>query len=112
MDHQYAMEFLKKLPENSIIFTHNPHMFLIHKQSAIQTSSETYNPGTIERLRERFSGGEFLHFNYWSSVNYDELQRSFTENILKNYDCQLLEEHYFNNYRYGLYKINGPRNNQ
>jgi hypothetical protein len=24
----------------------------------------------------------------------------------------LLEEHHFNNYRYGLYKINGPRNNQ
>jgi hypothetical protein len=112
MDHQYAMEFLRKLPENSIIFTHNPNMFLIHKQSAIQTSCETYNPGTIERLRERFRGGEFLHFNYWSSVNYDELQRSFTENILNNYDCQLLEEHYFRNYRFGLYKINGRRDNQ
>jgi 4-amino-4-deoxy-L-arabinose transferase-like glycosyltransferase len=112
MDHQYAMEFLRKLPENSIIFTHNPNMFLIHKQSAIQTSCEQYNPGKIEQLRDRFRGGEFLHFNYWSSVNYDDLQRSFTEYIMNNYDCQLLEEYYFNNYRYGLYKINGRKSNQ
>jgi hypothetical protein len=112
MDHQYAMMFLRQLPENSIIFTHNPSMFLIHKQSAIQTSSEKFNPGTIERLRERFRGGEFLHFNYWSGVNYDELQKSFTEYIMNNYDCQLLEEHYFNNYRYGLYKIIGPKINK
>ncbi|MBN2020976.1 MAG: glycosyltransferase family 39 protein [Sedimentisphaerales bacterium] len=109
MDRKYAMEFIKRLPENSIIFTHNPNMFLINKQSAIQTSSETFNPGTIERLRGRFQGGLFLHYNYWSGVAYDDYQRSFTERILNDYNCQLLEETYFNNYRYGLYKINDPK---
>jgi hypothetical protein len=105
MDHFYAMKFIKLLPENSIIFTHNPNMFLIHKRSALQTSIETYNPGTIERLRERFKGGVFIHYNYWSGVPYDQLQRSFTEDILDKYEYEILEEYHFNNYKYGLYKL-------
>ena len=109
MDHFYAMKFIKLLPQNSIIFTHNPNMFLIHKKSALQTSTETYNPGTVERLRERFRGGVFVHYNYWSGVPYDQLQRSFTENILDKYEYEILEEHYFNNYKYGLYKLTNRR---
>ncbi len=109
MDHVYAMKFIKQLPENSIIFTHNPNMFLIHKRSALQTSIETYNPGAVERLRERFKGGVFVHYNYWSGVPYDRLQRSFTENILNKYEYDILEEHYFNNYKYGLYKLTNRR---
>ncbi|MBW8003177.1 MAG: hypothetical protein FVQ80_14350 [Planctomycetes bacterium] len=105
MDHKYAMEFVKQLPEDSIIFTHNPSMFLINKRSAIQTSSETYNPGTVKRCLMQFRGGVYVHFNYWSGVSYDQLQRSFTQNILDRYDYEILEEHYYKNYKYGLYKI-------
>lgn len=109
MDHNYAMKFVKLLPENSIIFTHNPNMFLISKRSAIQTSSETYRPGIIEQHLQRFKGGVYVHFNYWSSVPYSKLQRDFTETILKKYDYQILEEHPYKNYKYGLYKITGLR---
>jgi hypothetical protein len=109
MDHKYAMEFIKLLPENSILFTHNPNMFLINKQSAIQTSSETYNPGTIEQHLERFKGGVYVHYNYWSNVNYSKLQRDFTENILSKYDYKILKEYHYKDYKYGLYKITGLR---
>jgi len=109
MDHVYAMKFIKQLPENSIIFTHNPNMFLIHKRSALQTSIETYNPGAVERLRKRFKGGVFVHYNYWSGVPYDQLQRSFTENVLDKYEYEILEEHHFNNYKYGLYRLTNRR---
>jgi hypothetical protein len=112
IDRKYAMEFIKLLPENSIILTHNPNMFLINKQSAIQTSSETYNPGTIERLRERFKGGVYVHYNYWSNVSYSKIQRDFTENILNKYDYEILEEYYYKSYKYGLYKITGLRENK
>lgn len=101
------MEFIKLLPENSIIFTHNPNMFLIHKQSAIQSSSETYRPGIIEQHLGRFKGGVYVHFNYWSSVSYSKLQRDFTENILNKYAYTILKEYYYKNYKYGLYKITG-----
>jgi 4-amino-4-deoxy-L-arabinose transferase-like glycosyltransferase len=105
MDHFYAMKFIERLPENSIIFTHNPNMFLINQKSALQTSIETFNPGKVERLREKFKGGIFVHYNYWSGVAYDDMQRSFTQNILDKYECEILEEYHYNNYKYGLYKL-------
>jgi 4-amino-4-deoxy-L-arabinose transferase-like glycosyltransferase len=103
-DHKYAVEFAQLLPSNSIIFTHTPNVFLLNKKSAIQSSIETYNPGTVERLQNRFKGGVYVHFNYWSNVD-DPVQKSFTENILNRYDYKTIEEHYYRNYKYGLYKI-------
>jgi hypothetical protein len=109
MDRKYAMEFAELLPTNSIIYTHNPNMFLINKKSAIQTSSETYRPGIIERHLNRFKGGVYVHYNYWSDVPYSDLQRSFTANILGRYDYKIIKEYYYKNHKYGLYKIVGPK---
>jgi hypothetical protein len=103
-DHRYAIEFAKLLPENSIIFTHNPNIFLLSKRSAIQSSSETYNPGVIEQHLERFKGGVYVHYNYWSNVD-DPTSRAFTENILNRYDYEIIKEYHYRNYKYGLYKI-------
>jgi len=111
MDHKYAMEFRKLLPEDSIIFTHNPNMFLINQQSAIQTSSETYNPGIVRQYIERFKGGVYVHYNYWSGVSYDDLQRQFTQNILDRYDYEIIKECHYKNYKYGLYKVIGQKAN-
>jgi len=107
MDRKYAMEFASLLPLNSIIYTHNPNMFLTNKKSAIQTSSETYNPGIIERHLYRFKGGVYVHYNYWSNVGYDDLQREFTANILEKYDYKIIKEYHYKNHKYGLYKIIG-----
>jgi len=109
VDREYAMEFVKLLPVSSIIYTHNPNMFLINKKSAIQTSAETYEPGTIERHRGRFKGGIYVHYNYWSDVPYSDLQRQFTTNILERYDYKIIKEYYYKNHKYGLYKIMGPK---
>jgi len=103
-DHKYAVEFARLLPPNSIVFTHTPDIFLLNKKSAIQTSSETYNPGTVERHLHRFKGGVYVHYNYWSNVD-DPVQRSFTENILNKYDYETIREYYYRNYKYGLYRI-------
>jgi len=103
-DHKYALEFAQLLPPNSIIFTHTPNIFLLNKKSAIQSSAETYNPGTVERLVNRFKGGVYVHYNYWSNVD-DPVQRSFTENILNKYNYKTIKEYHYRNYKYGLYKI-------
>jgi hypothetical protein len=103
-DHKYAIEFAQLLPPNSIIFTHTPNIFFLNKKSAIQSSAETYNPGTVERLLNRFKGGVYVHYNYWSNVD-DPVQRSFTENILNRYNHITIKEHHYRNYKYGLYKI-------
>jgi hypothetical protein len=109
MDREYAMEFIKLLPSHSIIYTHNPNMFLINKQSAVQTSAETYQPGIIKHHLSRFKGGVYVHYNYWSDVPYDDLQRQFTANILERYDYNIIKEYYYKNHKYGLYKIIGPK---
>jgi len=106
--HRYAEEFAGLLPEDSITFTHNPNIFLLRKKSAIQSSSETYNPGIIERYLEQFKGGVYVHFNYWSNVT-DPIQRGFTEIIFNRYDCKTVREYYYRNYKYGLYKVIGRK---
>ncbi|MEO0294166.1 MAG: hypothetical protein ABIN61_08125, partial [candidate division WOR-3 bacterium] len=107
-DHEYAIEFTKLLPPNSIVYTHNPNIFLLNKKSAIQSAMETYNPGIIQYHLEQFKGGVYLHYNYWSNTD-DPIQRSFTENILNNYNYITVREYYYRNYKYGLYKITGKR---
>ncbi|MBN2020973.1 MAG: glycosyltransferase family 39 protein [Sedimentisphaerales bacterium] len=105
---KYAVEFAKLLPDNSIIFTHTPNIFLLNKRSAIQSSSETYNPGIIKQHLERFKGGVYVDFNYWSNVE-DPEQRGLTENILNRYNYQMIKEYHWRNYKYGLYKITGQK---
>ncbi len=107
IDRKYAMEFAQLLPPNSIIYTHNPNMFLINKKSAIQTSSETYNPGVVERHLYLFKGGVYVHYNYWSDVPYSDLQRQFTANILEKYNYNIIKEYYYKDHKYGLYQITG-----
>ena len=111
MGHKYAVEFAGLMPDNSIVFTHNPNIFLLNKKSAIQSSSETYNRGIIERRLEQFRGGVYVHYNYWSNVD-DPSQRIFTENILNRYDCKLVREHRYRNFKYALYKVIGPKNSR
>jgi hypothetical protein len=103
-DHKRAVEFAELLPLNSIVFTHTPNIFLLHKKNAIQSSRETYGPGTVERYLERFKGGVYVHHGYWSNVN-DPQQRGFTQNILDNYNYVTIKEYYYRDYKYGLYKI-------
>ncbi len=103
-DHKYAIEFAQLLPPNSIIFTHTPNIFLLNKKSAVQASSATYNPEIIQNHFNRFKGGVYVHYGYWSNVN-DPVQRGYTGNILNKYNYEIIKEYYYRNYKYGLYKI-------
>jgi hypothetical protein len=103
-DHRRAVEFAQLLPTNSIIYTHTPNIFLLNKQSAVQSSSAMYNPGIIEQHLNRFKGGVYVHYGYWSNVQ-DPVQRGFTENILNRYNYEIIKEYYYRDYKYGLYKI-------
>ncbi len=106
--HKYAVEFAGLMPKNSIILTHTPTVFLLHKKSAAQAYIETNKPGTIETYMQQFRGGVFVDFNYWSNVE-DPIQRGFTEYILKSYTYEVIREYHCRNYLYGLYKITGTK---
>jgi 4-amino-4-deoxy-L-arabinose transferase-like glycosyltransferase len=106
--HKYETEFAKLLPENSIVYTHNPNILLLNKQSAIQSASGTYKPGIIEQHLERFKGGVYILRNYWSNVD-DPVQRGFTENLLNKYEYNTIKEYDYRSYKFGLYKIIGEK---
>ncbi|MBN2532526.1 MAG: glycosyltransferase family 39 protein [Spirochaetales bacterium] len=103
-DHRYADEFAQLMGDNSIIYTHNPNIFLLREKSAIQSSFGMHFPGIIEQHLAQFKGGVYIHFNFWSNVD-DPAQRGYTEYLLNNYNYEIIKEYYYRNYKYGLYKI-------
>jgi hypothetical protein len=109
MAHKYEVEFARLLPENSIVYTHNPNIALLNKRSAIQSSSVTYNPELIKQHLERFKGGVYILRGYWSNVN-DLTQRGFTDNLLNKYEYNTIKESKYRDYTFGLYKIIGGKN--
>ena len=97
-DHNYAREFAKLLPENSIVLTHNPNMFLVWGKNAVQVSLATTEEKYInEVIFPRYTGGVYFHWNYWCNVQ-DTIQVSFGENILKKYEYQLIKEYHLRDF--------------
>jgi len=108
-DHRYAKKMAKILPENSLILTHNPNMFLVWGKSAAQTSLATYNKTHLDfDLFPKFKGGIFFHYNFWCNVD-DPVQNSFCDNVLNGYNCILIKAARERDYEFRLYKIEKKR---
>lgn len=104
-DHYYAKEMLKSLPPNSIVFTHNPNMFLFWGASAAQASIIAgYDQNGINGLKSNFPGGIYFHFNFWCNVS-DPLQQSFCKSILDKFPHSEVVKFQERDYKYILYKI-------
>jgi len=103
-DHRFAQEMAKAIPDDSLVLTHNPNMFLLWGKSAAQASLATEHRRDFNRLFYRYRGGIYFHYNFWCNVP-DPLQNSFCKNILERYDCTLVMSFKEKNYKYELYKI-------
>ncbi|MCX5899944.1 MAG: glycosyltransferase family 39 protein [Proteobacteria bacterium] len=103
-DHRYAQEMLKLIPEDSVVLTHNPNMFLAWGRNAAQASLATEQKAYFNELFSRYKEGVFFHFNFWCNVD-DPLQKSFCQNILTTFKCTQVAEYHEKNYRYALYKV-------
>jgi hypothetical protein len=104
-DHRYAQEMAELLPEDSIILTHNPNMFLLWGKNAAQASIATQNEPLMEHFFQRYTGGVFFHYNYWCNTN-DPREQAFCQNILDNYDHTALAEYTERGYTFALYRLN------
>jgi len=107
-DHRWAKVMSDSLPPKSIVFTHNPNMFLFWGKSAAQASilAEKDEKGLAE-LMTRFPGGIFFHYNFWCNVD-DPLQRSFCRNILDKFAHKDVLKFQERTYTYILYRLGGP----
>src|SRR4029079_11769062 len=74
-DVKYARAFVESLPPNSFVLTHNPSMFHLWKTAAAQMSMVTADRGGADRLFTQYSGGVYLHWNFWCNVP-DQVQNA------------------------------------
>ena len=103
-DHKFAQEMAKVLPQDSVVLTHNPNMFLLWGKNAAQASLATEQKSHFKRFFYRYKEGIYFHYNFWCNVP-DRLQNSFCKNILERYDCTLVMSFKEKNYKYELYKV-------
>ena len=103
-DHDVARAMVEKLPENSILLTHNPGMIQVMGQSAAQVSLVSYQPTRVDHFFDRFPGGVYFHYNFWCNVD-DEVQVQFCSDILGRYQTQVLMEESAGYYRYVLHRL-------
>ena len=103
-DHKFAKEMAKVLPDDSVVLTHNPNMFLLWGKSAAQASLFTEQRSYFNRFFYRYKGGIYFHYNFWCNVP-DKLQNSFCTNILEKFDCKPVISFKERNYKYELFKV-------
>lgn len=104
-DHRYAQEMAELLPENSIVLTHNPNMFLLWGKNAAQAAIAANDRPRMEHFFRRFSGGVYFHYNYWCNVD-DPREQNFCRNILNRYKHTPIVECSERGYNFILYRLN------
>lgn len=103
-DHRYAEIMAEELPPHSLVFTHNPNMFLLWGKNAAQASIATQEVGHMEHLFDRYHGGIYFHYGFWCNVS-DPAQQSFCKRILGLYESTEVMSFQEQDYRYGLYRL-------
>jgi hypothetical protein len=103
-DHQYAKEFIKEIPERSIVLTHNPTMFNLWGRNAIQMYAGINNPDVIRHLMVKYQGEVYYHQNYWCNTQSD-VNRRLCQGIAERYNLTEVVSAREQDYEYGLYKM-------
>jgi hypothetical protein len=103
-DHYYARIMADSLPDNSIVLTHNPNMFLLWGKDAAQASMATSYETKMKSYFEKYKGGVYFHFNFWCNTA-DPNQQKFCTNILQKYRHKGVMTWKGKDYTYTLYKL-------
>lgn len=107
-DVEHARQFASALPANAIILTHNPSLFHLWGKNAAQLSLvQTDTTYVRERLFERYTGGVYLHWNFWCNVR-DPVQTAFCDSALAAFPSTLVASGQTRDYQYRLYRLARP----
>ena len=55
-------------------------------------------------LFPRYKREVYLHWNFWCNAD-DSLQNSYCENVINDYNYDLIKEYKKHDYRYALYRL-------
>ncbi|MCM0607195.1 MAG: glycosyltransferase family 39 protein [Xanthomonadaceae bacterium] len=104
-DAEYARQMQSKLPEDSVVLTHNVGMWLVFGQSAAQGFSALDNTDFVyKNLFVRHTGGVYFHWNFWCNTA-DESQKTICTKILDKYQHKLFHETTMYRKRYAIYEL-------
>lgn len=103
-DHKYSHEFIRKIPNRSIVVTHIPTMFLLWGQNAIQSYAGINNPDLIRDLMKRYNGHVYFHKNYWCNT-LNDANKTICDGIGQRYDLEPVAVAREQSYEYGLYRM-------
>ncbi len=106
-DHRFAVEFAELAPEHSMVYSHDPCIFLMHGQSASQMFMLTPD-SDLEYLRQRFPGGLYVHYGFWCVID-DPEQGRFCGRILDVFDCEAVASRCEREYEFVLYRVLGRK---
>ena len=103
-DVTHARSFAQGLPPNSFVLTHNPSMFHIWNVAAGQMSMVITDRNRAPQLFARFTGGVYLHWNFWCNVQ-DPVQTKFCHTALDMFPHDVVDSRQEREYKYVLYRL-------
>jgi hypothetical protein len=106
-DVRFAESFVPELRGNSYVLTHNPGMFHVWGINAGQMSLVVNNPRYLDDLAARYTGGVYVHWNFWCNVQ-DPVQRDFCRRILEIKPVETVREYRERDQRYAFYRFKMP----
>jgi hypothetical protein len=103
-DVRFAASTVSELRGNSYVLTHNPGMFHVWGVNAGQLSRIAIDPGYLSALSIRYSGGVYLHWNFWCNVQ-DVLQQEFCQKALAAGRFEPVREYRERGQRFAMYRL-------
>ena len=103
-DVRFARSFASELPANSYVLAHNPGMFHLWRVNAGQMSAIATNPAYLNFLARRYTGGVYLHWNFWCNVQ-DPIQVQFCRRALEMHSVEMIREYRERDQRFVLYRV-------
>jgi hypothetical protein len=103
-DVRFAQSLVPELPSNAYVLTQNPGMFQVWGVNAGQTSLVVANPARLRDLTRQYSGGVYLHWNFWCNVQ-DPVQRDYCTKMLTLAPGTVVREERVRDQRFALYRL-------
>jgi hypothetical protein len=106
-DVRFAQSLVPRLRGNTYVLTHNPGMFHVWGINAGQMSLAAASPEYLESLGMRYTGGVYLHWNFWCNVA-DRVQREFCRNVRNLRPMTIVDEYRERDQWFALYRVESP----
>jgi len=105
-DVRFAQSFASEIPRNSYVLTHNPSMFHLLGINAGQMSLVTSNPAYLRFLSQRYSGGLYLHWNFWCNTQ-DQTQQEICRKAFSIAPVEVAKEYRERDQHFVFYRMKG-----